>query len=118
MFATGIAAVLSCYPLDIVQHVADPRTGLPGRSKWMPNPAEVRDACDARVRQLATQRRFDTWGQNRDEQVALPAPPGKKLTRAEMEARFGKNYGLGNRLPANEALMLGAHLQRMGQSTE
>src|SRR5262249_44974430 len=47
-FIGAIAVVLQSYAPDVVQYVCDPRTGLPGKMKWMPSVAEVKDACDER----------------------------------------------------------------------
>lgn len=46
-YATAVAAVLSQYPADVVQRVTDPRTGIAGRSKFLPTVSEVREACEA-----------------------------------------------------------------------
>ena len=47
------AAILEEYDLDIVDFVTDPRTGLPSRCKFAPEPKEVRDACDAIMKDRA-----------------------------------------------------------------
>jgi hypothetical protein len=48
-YAAAMIAVLSDYSLDVVDHVTDPRTGLPQTSKWLPSVAEVKEACESRV---------------------------------------------------------------------
>lgn len=63
-FGGAIAVVLSDYPLNVIRYVCDPRTGLPSTSKWMPNAAEVRAACEARAAWLAKMDRFENWGKN------------------------------------------------------
>lgn len=42
----AVAAVLAEYPEEVIRHVTDPRTGLPGRMKFPPAVAEVREACE------------------------------------------------------------------------
>jgi hypothetical protein len=46
IYVTAAVAVLSDYPLDIVNAVTDPRTGIPSRIKWLPTIAEIKDACE------------------------------------------------------------------------
>jgi hypothetical protein len=46
IYVAGVAAVLSEYPAEVVDHVCDPRTGLPRKLKWLPAIAE---ACDERL---------------------------------------------------------------------
>lgn len=50
IYSGAVIAVLSDYPLDVVRDVVDPRTGLPAHSKWLPTVAEIKDACEARMR--------------------------------------------------------------------
>lgn len=52
-YAAAVAAVLAAYPTPIVYRVTDPLRGLPGRSRWLPTVAEVRDACEM---EMAPQR--------------------------------------------------------------
>lgn len=42
----AIAATLADYPREVVEHVTDPRTGLPAKLKFLPSVAEVREACE------------------------------------------------------------------------
>ena len=49
-YAAALMAVLSEYPIDVVEHVTDPRTGLPRTLKWLPSVAEVVEACEQRQR--------------------------------------------------------------------
>ena len=44
VYAAALIAVLSEYPIDVVEHVTDPRTGLPRTLKWLPSVAEVVEA--------------------------------------------------------------------------
>jgi hypothetical protein len=64
-YALAVAAVLSTYPVEVVREVCDPRTGIPGRLKWLPVVAEVKEACEAvmqthrlRVRTAETERKM------------------------------------------------------------
>lgn len=44
-YCAAVAATLAEFERQVVDYVTDPRTGLPSDSKWLPNIAEVRDAC-------------------------------------------------------------------------
>ena len=46
IYVTAIAAVLERYPARVVEEVSDPRTGIAGRSNWLPTVAEVRTECE------------------------------------------------------------------------
>lgn len=49
IYAAAVASVLATYPQEIAYRVTDPRTGLAGRSQWLPTVAEVRAACEAEM---------------------------------------------------------------------
>ncbi len=49
IYVAAIAAVLSEYPESVIDFVTDPRTGLPRSCKFLPQVAEVSDACDAQM---------------------------------------------------------------------
>lgn len=90
-FGAAIAAVLSDYPLDVVQYVCDPRTGLPSSSTWMPNCAEVKAACNERVAWLHKVERFQNWGKK---PLEIEPPREYRPTREELQAKYGPNWGL------------------------
>ena len=46
IYTAAVAAVLAEYEPDVITRVTDPRTGLPRKTKFLPNPAEVAEACD------------------------------------------------------------------------
>jgi hypothetical protein len=50
IYAGAMIAVLSDYPLDVIEAAVDPRTGLPSQCKWLPTVAEVKEFCEARMR--------------------------------------------------------------------
>lgn len=106
-YATAVAAVLAEYSPAIVQRVTDPRTGLAGRSKFLPTVSEVREACEAEAavveraakreravqEQLARRAEDERWRQDR---AARP-------TYAELKTKHGENWGLQAREPRDEA---------------
>jgi hypothetical protein len=46
-YVAAVAALLDGYPEDVRAFVADPRTGIAGKVKFLPTLSEVRDACEA-----------------------------------------------------------------------
>jgi hypothetical protein len=75
VYSAAVAATLGDFPKSVVDYVTDPRTGLPSELKFLPNVAEVRDAC---ARETARQERL-----SRPVRKAAPAekiqgpPPGQ-----------------------------------------
>lgn len=59
--------VLSAYPIDVVDRVVDPLTGLPGRMDWLPTVREVRKACEE-IHGL--HRRIREWDERSKQQLA------------------------------------------------
>ncbi|MET4238571.1 hypothetical protein [Bradyrhizobium sp. RT10b] len=116
------------FPPDIVQHVCDPRTGLPGKMKWMPSVAEVKEACEARSAEKARHKRFENWGKNdddaeerermKDQGRLPPPPPEKRPTLAALQEKYGPNWGLGGRLPANEEFQRVASLEPLSRDQQ
>lgn len=45
-YVMAITAILSEYEPAVIKRVTDPRLGIARKSKWMPNPAELSEACD------------------------------------------------------------------------
>ena len=54
-YVLAVTAVLAEYSEEVMRRVTDPREGLPRRTKWMPNPAKVAEACDAAVKTIAAE---------------------------------------------------------------
>lgn len=57
VYATALVAMLSNYPEAVVMRVTDPRTGLAGRSQWLPTIFEVRLACEGEMKPIYDQQR-------------------------------------------------------------
>jgi len=53
---------LADYEPDVIQRVTDPRTGIPRRLKFMPNPAEVAEACDLAKSIIDTEKKLNEQG--------------------------------------------------------
>ena len=53
-YAVSISMVLSEYPRAVVDLVTDPRTGIASRQNFLPTVFEVKDACEAEMKRIAT----------------------------------------------------------------
>lgn len=45
-YLAAVTAVLSEYPIHVVDYVCDPRTGITGNQIWLPSVAEIKTACE------------------------------------------------------------------------
>lgn len=96
----SITAVLSDYAPETVRLVTDPRTGIATQEKfriWMPNPGELKAACDdieapARRARERAKAMDNYWREN----VALESEPCPRLTFEEMKAKYGETWGIGS----------------------
>lgn len=84
--------VLSGYSDVIVQHVTSNKTGIQRRSKFPPRIAELVAACDEAASIIEREKRYTNWG--RDNRKEIEGPKGPRMTKEEMEAKYGPNYGL------------------------
>jgi hypothetical protein len=88
IYTAALAAILSEYPKKVVDYVTDPRTGLASTLKWIPEPAEVREACEA---QAAPQRRkYEREFLERKNKEALEPPVDRSGRKSyeEIQAEF------------------------------
>ena len=88
MFAGGVIAVLSDYPVAVVRRVVDPRHGIPSRSKWLPTIAELKEACELEMAPI--RREQERERRRADTQRALAAPEEERARRpsyAELQRR-------------------------------
>lgn len=87
IFATALVSVFCEYSEAIVRHVSDPRTGVPGKQKWFPSIAEVKEECDKVAERI--QKAVD-WQKREDRRLGeLPAPI---VNRAASMARIKAAY--------------------------
>lgn len=87
IYVRALAAVLTGYPEAVVNRVADPRTGIAGRSQFLPTIAEARHACEAEMKPIraAEERRA-----READRLALPAPDDRsqRKTYAELVEQY------------------------------
>lgn len=109
-YTASIAAILSDYPEETIRYVTDPRTGLAANPMpdpetgrvWtgMPNPGEVKRACEnhdrprrnAIAREAQERKRIAEMAEM--ERIAQDRP--NRLTYDELKAKYGPNWGLGD----------------------
>ena len=61
-YTAAVTAILAEYPKEVIRYVTDPRTGIPRKSKFMPNPAEVSEACDRATEYLTDEKTITEIG--------------------------------------------------------
>lgn len=61
-YTMAVAATLAEYPKEVIEHVTDPRTGLPAKLKFLPSVAEVREACEDHWKFVKARRELEKKG--------------------------------------------------------
>ncbi len=94
LYVAAIAAVMADYPVDIIKRVTDPRTGIPGRSKWLPAVAEIRDFCEAEYEPVRRRQEYDRRAEERKRALPPPDDRASRPTVADLKAKYGENWGI------------------------
>lgn len=92
------AVVLANYPDEVMETVTHPVTGIPGRLKWPPNIAEIREACEIALAPIKARREREAAAERvrREREAAdrieaeRPARPGYD----DLKAHYGPNWGI------------------------
>jgi Protein of unknown function (DUF2826) len=71
-YTAAVAAILADYEVEVIMRVTDPRTGIPRHLKFMPNPAEVAEACDAKKKSIEAERYLKSKGWTWDGEKYVP----------------------------------------------
>jgi hypothetical protein len=87
-----IAAVLTCYPVEIMKEVSDPRWGIATKIKWLPTLYDVKEACEAAMQPTYRRQREEAHIAERRQRLSAPTAP--RPTLAELQAKYGENWGL------------------------
>lgn len=88
--------VLSGYPIDVVERVIDPLTGLPSKLKWLPSVPEIRSACEEihglQMRIKETHEQIEQQLTEREELARIKADNQETIEQmwADMERRGWK----------------------------
>lgn len=88
IYIAALAAILSEYPLEVVEYVTDPRTGLASTHKWIPEPAEVREACEAQVAPLRRKHQREAIERKNKEALEPPVDRSGRKSYEEIQADF------------------------------
>ena len=110
VYTAGVIAVLSSYPMEIIRLVCDPRRGIPSKVKWLPTLAEIKAECEAwhaPMRELAS--RNESIKQQLEEREHLEAEQVRRPTFEELQAKYGKTWGLN---PRPEEIAIDENRQR------
>lgn len=92
VFITGVAAVFTDYPEDVVRRVTDPRRGIASRQKFVPNLAECKEACEDEMRPI--RREEARRAQMAQSATMLAAPSVPKPDIEELKRRHGETWGI------------------------
>jgi hypothetical protein len=92
-FVTAVAAILARYPDQVIYEVTDPRIGLAVQLTWMPSLKEVHDACEKSLAPIRSQIERE---KRIAEQLAMREREqnGDKPTYEQLQAKYGKDWGL------------------------
>jgi hypothetical protein len=61
-YTAAVTVILAQYEPEVIQRVTDPRAGIPRQLKFMPNPAEVAEACDKARVTITAERKLAEQG--------------------------------------------------------
>lgn len=89
IYVRSVIAVLSAYPVEIMDRVVDPVTGLPSRLQWLPSLAEIRKACEELHGPMRRAAEWDAGAQRQlEERAEIETKREKRLTYAELRAKY------------------------------
>lgn len=93
-YVAAIAAMLARFPEEVITQVTHPVNGLPSKKSWLPTVKEVHDACAEIAEPIARRERNAKIAA--DLKAERDAEPDKsnRPTREELQAKYGKNWGL------------------------
>ena len=88
----GLVELFCAYPPQVVEGLLSPISGIPGKFKFMPTIAEIKEILDARTPDQSYARMVAAQLRDRQQQIAGPVYP--KPTYDELKAKHGENWGL------------------------
>lgn len=95
VYVSAVVRVLSNYPIEIVQRVVDPVTGLPSKVKWLPTIPEILSACEEIAGVQRRTAEYDERSKRQfEERAAEDAAREIRPTKEDMLAKYGPNFGL------------------------
>lgn len=84
IYIAALAAILSSYPEAVVARVADPRTGVAGKSQFLPTVAEVRHCCEIEMKPIRDEMRREASRKF----VEAPSERSHRKTYAELVEEY------------------------------
>ena len=121
-YTAAIAAVLSDYDPETIHYVTDPRTGVASKSTWMPNPGEVKKACEDYERPMrrAVERKEQELRQLQERETLQAITDGrpKKTYEQIVEECRAVGLNIGPKLPKKHEVDINAFLNEHGVSRE
>jgi hypothetical protein len=90
--ALSMCSVFEDYSDELIKFATDPKTGVQRGCKWPPKIAEVVAFCDERIAYIAKMERFKNW--RKGNALMIEGPKVPKPTLEEMEAKYGKDWGI------------------------
>ena len=105
IYIAALAAILSEYPREVIEYVTDPRTGLANSQKWIPEPAEVREACEAQMAPIRRQLQREALQLKNKQSLPPPIDRSSRKSYKEIQndlAVQGIYIGSGRRLMSIE----------------
>lgn len=115
-YVAGIAAMLAQYPENVILLVTDSMRGLPAKLDWLPTLREVREACEREMEPIrAAQEREARFAETRR---LIASQPRQHMTREEMEAKFGKGWGIAGESAKDLSERREAHLKQLQSANE
>jgi len=88
IYTASLAAILSEYPREVIDYVTDPRTGLASTLKWIPEPAEVREVCEAHMAPVRRQQQREAIERKNKQSLEAPVDRSRRKSYAEIQADF------------------------------
>lgn len=89
IYVAALVTILCSYPEGVVLSVTDPRTGVPGDSKWLPTIADVRHACEIQMKPIRDEAERNRRRQESEHILQQQdADRSKRKTFAELAALY------------------------------
>lgn len=83
VYVSAVIAVLAHYPPETGRHVCDPVKGLPGKLKFLPTIAEIKEACEDHYG--PTRRALERERRDAEYRRSLPPPVEDRESRPSYE---------------------------------
>lgn len=89
IYVSSVVAMFCAYPVDVMERVVNPVTGLPARSQWLPTLAEVRSACEEIYGPMKWASEWDKRAQRQlEERAQIEADRSSRLNYDELRAKY------------------------------